>query len=91
MVDLRAHFIHVRHGTPTFLTMPFEASALWLAFCMLKTVFPSHTTLFPDIFNLVTTLPIKHQEVVDKKTLMILALAAAKKECKMRWSMAPRE
>jgi hypothetical protein len=59
-------------------------SALWLASSLLKSNIATHTTLFSDIFNLITMLPIRHGEVVEKKLLLDLVLAAGKK-LEMRW------
>jgi hypothetical protein len=47
-------------------------------------------TLFSDIFNLITLLPIRHGEVVKKKLLLDLVLAV-EKELEMRWWCEPEE
>jgi hypothetical protein len=71
-------------GSPGYTTISFDVSALWLAFSLLKSNISTHTTLFSDIFNLITMLPIRHGEVVEKKLLLDLVLAA-EKELEMRW------
>jgi hypothetical protein len=67
-----------------YTTISFDTSALWLASSLLKSNIFTHTILFSDIFNLITLLPIRHGEVVEKKLLLDLVLAA-EKELGMRW------
>ncbi|KAF2794652.1 hypothetical protein K505DRAFT_336760 [Melanomma pulvis-pyrius CBS 109.77] len=72
------------------LILPFDVSALWLGYALIKTAFKTDTTFFPDIFNLVAMLPIKNGEKVEKKVMVELVLTAAR-ECGMDWWHESRE
>jgi hypothetical protein len=70
-------------GSPGYTTISFDVSTIWLAFSLLKSNISTRTTLFSGIFNLITLLPFRHGEVVEKKLLLDLVLAA-EKELEMR-------
>jgi hypothetical protein len=83
-------FMQFYSGSPGFTTISFDVSALWLAFSLLGTRVPTRTTLFPDIFDLITILPLRSGEMVEKKLLLDLLLAAGR-ELKMYWWREPKE
>lgn len=77
-------------GDADALILTFDVSALWLGYSLIKTAFPTDTTFFPDIFNLIAMLPIKNDEKVEKKVMVELVLTAAR-ECGMDWWHESRE
>jgi hypothetical protein len=77
-------------GDASSLSLTFDGPALWLAFSLLGTSFAVSTTFFTGIFNVVTMLPIKNKETIEKKMLFDLVIEVAR-QCGMKWWCELRE